>query len=145
MQEKICPIKDWSPKYTKNSHQSTIRKQPTQFTKWAKSLNKHLTKEGERRQRRDGPRHGSSRKCSKNINGTTTHLEGRPHSRILMTPSAGEDVEWWERSRVAGGKHPLTTRSGNRAPWHLTQGGDVCTWMLTGALFVVAGSQKQSR
>ena len=35
----------WSPKYIKNSHNSTLRRQVTQFKKWAKDMNRHFSKE----------------------------------------------------------------------------------------------------
>ena len=35
----------WSPKYIKNSHNSTLRRQATQFKKLAKDLNRHFSKE----------------------------------------------------------------------------------------------------
>ena len=39
-QTRVC-----SPKYIKNSHDSTLRRQATQLKKWAKDLNRHFCKE----------------------------------------------------------------------------------------------------
>ena len=41
----ISQTKVWSPKYIKNSHKYTLRRQATQLKNWAKDLNRHISKE----------------------------------------------------------------------------------------------------
>lgn len=43
--QKTHLVKYIYPKYTKNVEKSTSRKQPTVFKKWARDLNRPLTKE----------------------------------------------------------------------------------------------------
>ena len=74
-------IKDCYSKYTKNS--TLIKKTNISTKKWAKDLKRHLTIED-------------------------THLLEWPKFRMLRTPKAGEDMEQWELSFIAGGN----------AKWH---------------------------